>query len=354
MSESAGAVSTGGSTGATSSQSAGAPSAPSAPAQQASANQATTQAPAGQSQGPTAQAQAQARKLGGADLDALVEVKVNGQVKEITVREAIKNAQLEAASQAKMREAAEIRKRAEEMLTLAKTDLDKFSQMAGIDMDQIAEERLARKYELQQMSPEQRELHEAKQRLEQYKQMDLQSKRELLNEIRDLTGETVDDELASQIPKERIMGYLQQKREESQKMQESIQAEMISGWQETGLPSDPMFGQWMAAMMLNHHKQLSAGKIEGGPLQAKDAALRVKERLNKSVRGMLEKMDAKAIHEFLGEPLVQKLRDFDIERVNRANDPLTKPDQQSPGNMPASEPKKQMNQLEWRKAMGIA
>lgn len=293
------------------------------------------------------------RKLGATDMDALVEIQVNGQKKELPLREAIKIKQLQDASYQKMNEAAQAKKQAEQLMQMFKTDPEQFAKVTGIDLDSFSEERLARKYELQQMSPEQRELMQAKAQVENYKKMDLQSKQSLLNEIRELTGEVVPPEVAQNIPKERMMQYLAGKKAEVLQHQTNFEGEFLGAWKGTGLPADPMFGQWVAAMMLNHQKLLNAKKIDGEPLQAKEAAVKVKSRLTNSVRSMFSQMDAQAIHEFLGKDLVQKLRDYDVERVNRQNDPLFGNQTKSPGQISPASEKKVLNQMEWRALMGI-
>lgn len=293
------------------------------------------------------------RKLGAADMDALVEIRVNGQVKELPLKEAIKIKQLQDASYAKMNEAAQSKKQAEQLLQMFKTDPEQFAKITGIDLDTFSEERLARKYEIQQMSPEQRELMQAKQQVDNYRKMDLQSKQSLLDEVREITGEQVPPEVAANIPKERIQQYLSQKKAEIQQHQTNFEGEFLSAWKETGLPNDPMFGQWVAAEMLNHQRRLNSGKMVGDPLQAKDAAVKVKSRLTNSVRSMFSQMDAQAIQEFLGKDIVQKLIDQRVGEVSRANDPLLGNQSKSPGQtQPASE-KKALGHMEWRARMGI-
>lgn len=343
--------------GGTSAQTSNQTSAPSAGQSQTSQAPGNPNAQAqsqGQPKAGETQTQAEKRYLESAHDEAFVKVKIDGEEREITVKELKRLTSLEQASQKRMREAQLERRKAEHLNQLFKSDPEQWSKVTGIDLDSFAEERLAKKYEIEQMSPEQRRIMELEQREAQRVKLDLSSKRDILSQIKELTGEAVTDEVAQQIPKEHMIKYLQEKQQEFQQHQSGVEQEVLGAWKETGLPADAMFGQWVAAMMLNHQKLINAGKVETGPLQAKDAALKVKARLTNSVRSMMTQMDAPAILEFIGSDVFQKLKDHDIARVNQNNDPLFGNKPQSPGQQPASNaPKKQLNQMEWRKAMGI-
>ena len=351
------AVSTGGAPSATSANTSGAASAqaPSQSTPQTGSAPQTGAPSASQSQGTEAGAQTAPapRRLGAADLDAIIEVKVNGQTKEMTLRELQKVRQLEDASQAKMRAAAESQKKADYLAHLAKTDPEKWAEAVGINIDEFAETRLAKKYEMQQMSPEQRELHEYKAREQDRMKLDLQSKSELREQIKELTGEEISDEVAQRIPKEQIVQYLQAKRQEYQQHESAFENEFLGAWKETGLPKSKLAGQMYAIELLNNQKMIAAGKIEGEPLQAAQAAAKVKASYQADMRSMLSQMDAKAILDFIGDDIARKLNDYNVDRVNRANDPLGGNQSTGPGPQPASQPKKVYNEVEWRKAVGL-
>jgi DNA-binding ferritin-like protein (Dps family) len=130
-------------------------------------NGATTGDPKGQTS-PQAKGQAATgkaveaaiRELGDADMDALVTVQVNGQAQKIPLRDAVKRAQLEQASQAKMREAAQVRNQAMQLIELAKENPRKIFEMTGKNPVEFAESILEEFLQEQQMSPEQKELRD--------------------------------------------------------------------------------------------------------------------------------------------------------------------------------------------------
>jgi uncharacterized membrane-anchored protein YjiN (DUF445 family) len=103
----------------------------------------------------------------------------------------------------------------------------------------------------------------------------------------------------------------------------------------------------MSFHMLNHQKKT------GEVLPAAQAASKVKQDFLRSVSEIVASMDPSGIQEVLGKETIEKLRQFDIDRVSAHA--ASKVGVERPGFQPASEqaPKKYMNQFEWRKAMGI-
>lgn len=346
----------GGSTG-------GSPAATSAPASAPANSQSTTPASANtQSAAPASggnvpesgKTDVTAKRYLEADSDdAFVKLKVDGQDQEFSLKDLKRLSSLEQASQKRMQEASRTQRRAEQILNMLEKDPSGFIQeRLGDKFDSLAEERLARKYEIAQMSPEQRRIMDQEQQIAQFKQLDLQSKQSLLAEIKELTNEDVTPEQAATIPKERLIGYIQEQKQKMQQHQNTFETEFLGAWKETSLPPDPMWGQWVAAALLNDQKLINAGKKSGEPLQIKEAAAKVKLKLQSSVRSMFQQMDATAIQEFLGQDLVKKFVAHDVERVNRANDPLFGDSSKSPGLPPASDaPKKTLNEIEWRAHM---
>jgi hypothetical protein len=243
----------------------------------------------------------------------------------------------ERGARTKLSEAAQERK----LLQLAKTDPDKFFEVTGIDADTFAEQRLARKYELMQMSPEQKRAMELEQELEQYKQQELQSKSGVINDIKSLLGADAPENL-EQYAKEDLQAYLQQQQEVVQREQSGLEKEVIEAWKESGLPKHRRFGAMMSYEMLSHQKRT------GEPLQASEAAARVKSAWSNDAKEILAQMAPQAIHELLGKDTIQKLRDYDIERVTAKAAPQMNQNKR-PGSNPASqESRKPMNEYEWR------
>jgi len=254
---------------------------------------------------------AQIRRLAEGDLDAVVTVKVNGETKELTVREVMKLNQLENASQAKMREASELKSQVQQIMKLAKSDPKAFLRQTGIDPYDFAESTLAEKFELMQMSPEQKELMD----LKNYKKSQEQREKE------DLDAQ-----------EKHHMSRL-----ESQEM-ETLDQEIGSALQEHGI-SDKYLASQVAARMLSASRQNKT-------LTAKQAAASVKQEYDSSILNVLSKMDAEAIHKALGKDKLKLLREYDVKRVSGNQ---TSQQSQSPGAKPASTAKKTFsNEHEWR------
>lgn len=312
-----------------------------APAQQT----ATSIAPPTQSanQTPGAEAsqkpEAPAKRYLEQDADeALVKVKVDGVEQELTVRELKRLSSLERASQKRMQESAKVQKQFQNMIDSLKNDPAQVLKQIGKDPDMWAEELLARKYELMQMSPEQRENVELKARIDAQERADRESKRGVIDEIKKLSDRVPEN--IEKYSKEDLANYRDHLVSVNRQAQQSLEQEMISAWQESKLPKHKTFGNWMAMEMMAHEKRT------GEPLQAKDAAVKVKADFLKFTRSILSGMDASAILESLGQELVQKVIDHKIQSVTEQ----AAQGFQSPAQPAVSEPKKPyMSEIEYRK-----
>jgi hypothetical protein len=293
----------------------------------------------GVSAGGVEQAQAP-RVLGDTDMDALVKVKVNGKEQTMPLRDAIKSFQLEQASRQKMNEAQRAHQEAQKLVELAKTNPELFfKDVLKLDPKSWAEERLAREYEIQQMSPEARKAMELEQEVQRFKALDQKAKEPLINELKQYMDKLPDG--VENATKEQIEGFLNHKRAEFQAGQQNLHQELIGAWEAEGLPKEKDFGVWMAQEMIAHKKRT------GEDLDAKSAAVKVKNRFMKSAQSLFSKMDAKAIQDLLGKEIVEKLRAYDIERVSNQQAPPWAPNgPQTPA--PQETGKKYMNEREWR------
>jgi len=289
------------------------------------------------------------------ELEEIALGSVKGKVPKALAK-AIKD--FERGSQAKMREAAEARKQAHEnqqLLALLDRDPDAFAEhyarMTGkrLDLDAFAEERLARKYDLMHMTPEQRRLYDAEQRLQQMERAELQSKSGVIAEIRSMLGEDAPPNL-EKFSKEELQGFLHQQRAVQDHVQQSLNNEVVEAWKESGLPKHKYFGALMSFTMMSHIRQnreaIERGEIQ--PLQAKEAAARVKEDFTGVVREVVAQMDPQGIQDLLGKEILAKIRQHDIDRVT-AKAASEVGLNRRPGASPASEnPRKPMNEYEWR------
>lgn len=291
----------------------------------------------------------QKRYLSETDEEALVRVKIDGVEQELPIKELKRLTSLERASQKRMQEAARIQKELQQYKQieqmLEQNPMEALEHLLGGKLDEIAEERLARKYELSQMSPVERENLELKSRIEREQRREMESKRGVIEEIKKLS-----DKLPPNIEKyskEDLSQYRDQLVAVHRQAEQTIETEILGAWKESGLPQDKRWGIMMAQEMIAHEKK------HGTPLQAKEAADKVKANWQRFNREIFAKMDAQAIHDALGDQVVEKLRQFMLDRVT--SQVPNGYDNQGPGHSPASaESKKAYNQLEWRKAMGLA
>jgi hypothetical protein len=272
--------------------------------------------------------QAPAKRYLEADAEeALVKIKVDGQEQEVTLKELKRLNSLEKASKSRMTEAQKIKQQWDQFQKGLQENPEQLLESVLKDrFDEIAEARLAKKFELSQMDPIQRENLELKQRIESQQRAELQSKQSVIDEIKTL-GHSGNEDL-TKFPKEALQQYRDHLQNVNQQAEQSLQQEMIQAWEQTGVPKHKTWGNWIALEMMNHQKRT------GEPLQAKDAALKVKGDWLKFNQQILGQMDAEAIHNMLGAEIVQKLSDYTIQKATaQAPSGFQKP---SPGPAPAA------------------
>jgi hypothetical protein len=256
---------------------------------------------------------------------------------------------LERGAQARLEEAAHERRRAAQLLHLAKTNPDKFFELTGIDADKFAESRLAKQYERMTMSPEARELAEYKEREARQIEDEMASKADVISEIEDLVGAKAPDEI-KKLPKERLTQILEQQRAKRAEDIKTLDGELGEAWKESGLPKNKLFVQWIAATMRNY--QLAKNQ----PLQAKEAAAIVKQEVLQSVSEICDSFeDPQGILDFLGTKTVKRIQEYlvaratgKIQRVNASEN------SNGPGRAPETQKLKHpkaMNEFEYREYM---
>lgn len=255
-------------------------------------------------------------------MDKIVKVKIDGQEHKMTVREALKLQSLEKASRARMEQAARQQKQMQDevkqLVQWAKAHPEEFLRKTGIDPDEFAEARLAKKYELMQMTPEQKELYE----LRQWKET---------------------QEAERQAKEQEHQTKAQQ--EQEMKLMQDIQSEYIEAWKESGLPAHQYFGSQVA------YEMLSAAKKKQD-LSAKQAADIVKQRFFEQINGIIPNLTPEQIRQVLGDVGLKKLKDDEIKRATdkQAVQMGLKVGQDGPAKAasPKKQVKKQLNENEWR------
>jgi hypothetical protein len=276
--------------------------------------------------------QQQMKELSDEYMDHLVKVKVDGKEQKVPLKEAIRLTQLEKASQARMQEAAKVRQemkqreaREQQLAHLMETDFAKFCQVVGKDPRQIAVDFLAKQYDLEQMHPAERKAMELEQKLKDKEESE----------------------------KQREEDQKTQKQQQLEKhFSQAYDRELGEALQASSLPKNKLFVQRVAHKMLESIERVKAN-IDESPLQARDAVAKVKEDWLSDVKDTLGTLDAKAIHELLGEEVLAKIRQFDIARVTGQQQRPTEIESESrPANQAASGKQAEpMNEFERRKYM---
>jgi hypothetical protein len=279
--------------------------------------------------------------------ETYVKVKINGKEEEVSLKELKKAHGLEKTARQRLEEAAKFQKdyqKHQQLIQALKNgDQNALEHVLGEKFDSLAEERLARKYELAQMDPVQRENLELKQHLEQQRRLEFESKRSVIDEIKQLSDKVPDG--LEKYSKEDLAQYRDHLNNIHTQAQSSLQQELIQAWEQTGLPKDKRWGVMIAREMMMSEKS------ETGPLQAADAAAKVKSDWLNFSRHIYAQMDASAIQEALGKEVIEKLREYDIQKATgQAANGLAQ--HQGPAQT-ASQPKKYLNQMEYRQAMGL-
>lgn len=261
------------------------------------------------------------RVLANEDLDALVTVTIDGKKQEMSVREALRLTQLEKASREKFNQADKMEKQAKQFFQWAKQNPRDFLKETGIDPYEFAEATLAEKYEMMNLTDEQKEILE----LKRYKELNEKEKAELKKKQED-----------------------EEKSKEELIEREKLDKEIGEAWKESGLPADPYLGAMVAFQMMASSKQ---NKV----LTAKEAASIVKTRYFEGAKSIIEKMDAQAIRDFFGDGIFKKIRQADLDKITaKAASKLGQKSQESGlGNKPTSNvrPEKSANEFEYRKKM---
>ena len=250
-------------------------------------------------------------ELGEGDMDKLVTLKINGKEEKMPLKEALKISRLEKVSHAKMQEAAQLQKQAMQMIQMAKSNPRAFFQQTGVDPYEFAEATLAEKFEMMNLSPEQKKMMEYEQKLKSYEEREKHEKMTLEQ---------------------------RQRAEVEAKLSGELETEIVEAWKESGLPRHKYFAARIAGEMLSSHAQKRAGHREEA-LQAKEAAAIVKNQVVNELREILmsvAKGDPGAAQKMLGDELMKAFRDHDIKRVTGKAASSQSSQNQRPGEKPAS------------------
>jgi hypothetical protein len=112
----------------------------------------------------------QLRELAAADMDAIVTLKINGQVKKVPVKEAIKWAQVNESGYTKFEQAKKMEAQSRELARLAQEDPVQFYKMLGKDPYAIAEDLMVKRIEDLSLTDEQRKFKEYEAKVKAYEE----------------------------------------------------------------------------------------------------------------------------------------------------------------------------------------
>lgn len=279
------------------------------------------------------QTAAAARLLGEEYLDHLVKVVVNGETRELPLKEVIKINQTQEAAAQRLEQAKayqrQLQQQHQQLMQLAQQNPDVFfEKVVGKKLDDIAVERLAKQYELQNMDPREREFFEQKQKLEEERR-----------ELERWKEEKQQAEYQREMSVER----------------ENLDREFYKAWAETKMPKNPYFLQLAAAKMYAAEQQFQQG-LRDSPLQPAQAAAIVMKDFQKTTREVLDGADTPTLLNILGPAIIEKIRQHEIQKVTGkpAAPPQTGPPQHQaesvkPTALQFSD--KSMNEFEYREWM---
>jgi len=276
---------------------------------------------------PTAK---QIRELGAQDLDALVTIKIDGVSKKITLREALDNHQMKAASHRKMSEADRLIKEREITWKQEEAkrqewqkDPVKFFKDNNLDFETYAEQKLIERMEREAMSPEERaRADKAKaeaQELEEYRRF--KAEQELTAKERDA-------------------------KERASTIRQAIDTQFARALEAASMPRDVGTVQELVRIM---HNAVSQGKN----LTPEQGVAILKARLQKQQEQLFNSFDENGIkglpRSFLEKVQKALLAEATGSLAPTATSESTRPAKAVSGNKQTiNKPKKFTNEAEWR------
>lgn len=227
-----------------------------------------------------------ARKLGAADMDALVPFNINGKIEEIPLREALKQAKIAKSSQEKW--------------TKAKTDLDRYQKLEG-DIKQLFNSDPSEFFRLRGMSPEDWAFQVLQQKVER-EQMSPEAKRAWESEIARKSAEAERDALRQKFETDELT-------RQEQVYETQVKSEIGEALKRSGLPNYKWYQQMAANEMI--------GAIQRQEEMTWDSAFAtVKEKImGEHLPEILSKMPVEELIQLLGDDRRKSLREFEIKTL---------------------------------------
>jgi hypothetical protein len=250
-----------------------------------------------ESSGETSQSPAQspAQPQGKPTLPEVVKFKVNGVDVEMPLAEAIRRAALAEGAHGRLKEANEIKKKAEEESGLWEKDpIKALMQRKGMtkkEAVQYYEDLVVNHLAEPELTPEQEELQQYKQAERARKEAEEAAKQEELSKSQQL---------------------------ELQRELVNLDKELNSAFASTSLPPDDFLKAWATDLL--------RGAAETGvELDTETAVKEVEYRYLTNIRKQLGSLDTKALKSLLGPEVFKKVREADVAALKEAEAPFRKP-----------------------------
>jgi hypothetical protein len=242
-------------------------------------------------------------------------VKVDGEEIEVDENELLRGYQMRKASDKRFAEATQARKQAEEFVRLLKTDPTKVLSHPSIghDVKKLAEDYLLAELEKEMMTPEQRQLKEYQQKLQQYEEMEKRQKEEYQN---------------------------RQKEAVKQRYQQEYNQQIVGALENSGLPKTEHTVKRMIHYMYNALEK-------GYELNANDVVDLVKKDYIEDTKSLYSGLDSEALIKILGDDVAKKLRKHELNQIKQSG---FTPQSRTPSTGTKNNQKgpRKMNKDEWR------
>lgn len=211
-------------------------------------------------------------------------VKIDGEEKEVTLEDLKRDYQKFQSANQRYEEAKHLRKQSEKLIEIMKTNPFDVLEKMGLDVEALAEERLLRKIQFEQMTDEQKEAYLAKEKLKSYEQMEQERKAQ-----------------------EEFHRLEQVK----QHYKANFEREIIEAIETNELPRDSQ----TASKIIGYMQKVIANKL---PLTVQDIIPLVKDDLKREEENFLNKYkqrDLDSLLASLGEDTVKAIQRKSIEKL---------------------------------------
>lgn len=250
-----------------------------------------------------------------ANLEKPYKIKVNGKEYALTLEEALTLAQKGVGADKKFNEAHKIKTQAEQFIHLLKTDPMAIlnNPNIGFDFKKAAQDFLAKEIDLEMMTPEQRELHDLKEKL---KASEDDKKKQA--------------ETEHQEKMERLVAHYSTEYEK----------DITSTLQTAGLPKTRGTVKRIAYYM-------DQGLRRGVPLKAADVVDLVRSDIIQEHNELYGAADGDTLLKMFGDPTIKKLMEANLKRI-QGGAPVTPTQPSAPA---SSQPVEKLSKDEWRKQL---